>query len=554
MQKNDIVQVKIEDIGIGGEGIGHADGYTLFIKDAVIGDVVEAKLMKAKKNYGYARLMRILTPSKHRREPRCPYARKCGGCQIQEMSYEKQLEFKENKIRGNLIRIGEVPQEQLDKAMEPVIGMEVPFGYRNKAQFPVGTDKEGNLVTGFYAGRTHSIISNTDCALGVPVNKEILECILEFMREYGIPAYDEVNHTGLVRHVLIRYGFTTKEIMVCIVINGDGLPHDEALAERLARLGGMTSITVNINKEKTNVIMGSEILPVWGQTYITDFIGKIKYQISPLSFFQVNPVQTEKLYGLALEYAGLTGHETVWDMYCGIGTISLFLAQRAKQVYGVEIVPQAVKDAENNARINNISNVEFYVGKAEEILPEYYREYEEKHSGERPHADVIVVDPPRKGCDEALLRTMADMRPDRIVYVSCDSATMARDVKYLRKEGYEVERVRAVDQFPQTVSVETVVLLSQQKPDDTIEIDLDLDELDATSAELKATYQEIKDYVLKEFGLKVSSLYISQIKRKCGIEVGENYNLPKTENSKVPQCPKGKEDAIKAALKYFAMI
>ena len=465
MQKNDIVQVKIEDIGIDGEGIGHADGYTLFIKDAVIGDVVEAKLMKAKKNYGYARLMRILTPSKHRREPRCPYARKCGGCQIQEMSYEKQLEFKENKVRGNLIRIGEVPQEQLDKAMEPVIGMEVPFGYRNKAQFPVGTDKEGNLVTGFYAGRTHSIISNTDCALGAPVNKEILECILEFMREYRIPAYDEVNHTGLVRHVLIRYGFTTKEIMVCIVINGDSLPHDEVLAERLARLSGMTSITVNINKEKTNVIMGAEIRPVWGQTYITDFIGKIKYQISPLSFFQVNPVQTEKLYGLALEYAGLTGHETVWDMYCGIGTISLFLAQRAKQVYGVEIVPQAIKDAENNARINNISNVEFYVGKAEEILPEYYREYEEKHSGERPHADVIVVDPPRKGCDEALLRTMAYMGPDRIVYVSCDSATMARDVKYLRKEGYEVERVRAVDQFPQTVSVETVVMLSHKNLD-----------------------------------------------------------------------------------------
>ena len=559
MQKNELVKVKIEDIGVGGEGIGKVDGYTLFIKDAIIGDVVEAKVMKAKKNYGYARLMNVLTPSKDRvEEVVCPMARKCGGCQIQEMKYPAQLAFKESKVRGNLERIGEVPGELLDQIMHPVVGMDEegmqPFRYRNKAQFPIGTDKDGRVTAGFYAGRTHSIIGNTDCVLGVEVNEEILNCILDFMEEFEIPAYDEVKHKGLVRHVLLRYGFKTDEIMVCLVINGKTIPHCHDLVGRLRQIPGMTSITLSSNTAKTNVIMGDTIRLLWGQEFITDYIGEIKYQISPLSFYQVNPVQTEKLYGLALDYAGLTGNETVWDLYCGIGTISLFLAKKAKQVYGVEIVPQAIDDARNNAKINDITNAEFYVGKAEEVLPEYYKEYEKTHNGETAHADVIVVDPPRKGCEESLLQTIVDMQPEKVVYVSCDSATLARDVKFLRAKGYELKDVTPVDQFPHTVHVETVVLLSQQKPDDTIEIDLDLDELDATSAELKATYQEIKDYVLKEFGLKVSSLYISQVKRKCGIEVGENYNLPKSENARVPQCPKEKEEAIKAALKYFAMI
>ena len=559
MQKNELVKVKIEDIGVGGEGIGKVDGYTLFIKDAIIGDVVEAKVMKAKKNYGYARLMNVLTPSEDRvEEVVCPMARKCGGCQIQEMKYPAQLAFKESKVRGNLERIGEVPGELLDQIMHPVVGMDEegmqPFRYRNKAQFPIGTDKDGRVTAGFYAGRTHSIIGNTDCVLGVEVNEEILNCILDFMEEFEIPAYDEVKHKGLVRHVLLRYGFKTDEIMVCLVINGKTIPHCHDLVGRLRQIPGMTSITLSSNTAKTNVIMGDTIRLLWGQEFITDYIGEIKYQISPLSFYQVNPVQTEKLYGLALDYAGLTGNETVWDLYCGIGTISLFLAKKAKQVYGVEIVPQAIDDARNNAKINDITNAEFYVGKAEEVLPEYYKEYEKTHNGEKAHADVIVVDPPRKGCEESLLQTIVNMQPEKVVYVSCDSATLARDVKFLRAKGYELKDVTPVDQFPHTVHVETVVLLSQQKPDDTIEIDLDLDELDATSAELKATYQEIKDYVLKEFGLKVSNLYISQIKRKCGIEVGENYNLPKTENPKVPQCPKEKEEAIKAALKYFAMI
>ena len=542
-RKNDLVTLEIEDCGIDGEGIGKADGFTVFVKDAVIGDTVTAKIIKAKKNYGYGRLMEVLKPSPYRVEPKCEFARQCGGCQLQALSYDQQLVFKTNKVKGHLERIGGFT----DIPMEPIIGMDELFHYRNKAQFPVGRNKEGKIVTGFYAGRTHNIIENRDCALGVAENKEVLDCVIAHMEKYGIEPYNEATGKGLVRHVLIRYGYFTKEVMVCLILNGNKIPKEEQLVKSLCEIPGMTSITINVNKKHSNVILGEEIRLLWGQEYITDRIGDISYQISPLSFYQVNPMQTQKLYAKALEYADLHGEETVWDLYCGIGTISLFLAQKAKFVRGVEIVPAAIENAKENAKLNGLENTEFFVGKAEEVLP---REY--KKNG--VYADVIVVDPPRKGCDETLLETMIEMNPDRIVYVSCDSATLARDLKYLCERGYELRKVCPVDQFGMTVHVETVVLLSQQKPDDTIEIDLDLDELDATSAELKATYQEIKDYVLKEFGLKVSNLYISQIKGKCGIEVGENYNLPKTENPKVPQCPKEKEDAIKAALKYFAMI
>ena len=542
-RKNDLVTLEIEDCGIDGEGIGKADGFTVFVKDAVIGDTVTAKIIKAKKNYGYGRLMEVLKPSPYRVEPKCEFARQCGGCQLQALSYDQQLIFKTNKVKGHLERIGGFT----DIPMEPIIGMDELFHYRNKAQFPVGRNKEGKIVTGFYAGRTHNIIENRDCALGVAENKEVLDRVIAHMEKYGIEPYNEATGKGLVRHVLIRYGYFTKEVMVCLILNGNKIPKEELLVKSLCEIPGMTSITINVNKKRSNVILGEEICLLWGQEYITDRIGDISYQISPLSFYQVNPMQTQKLYAKALEYADLHGQETVWDLYCGIGTISLFLAQKAKFVRGVEIVPAAIENAKENAKLNGLENTEFFVGKAEEVLP---REY--KKNG--VYADVIVVDPPRKGCDETLLETMVEMNPERIVYVSCDSATLARDLKYLCERGYELRKVCPVDQFGMTVHVETVVLLSQQKPDDTIEIDLDLDELDATSAETKATYQEIKDYVLKEFGLKVSNLYISQIKRKCGIEVGENYNLPKTENPKVPQCPKEKEDAIKAALKYFAMI
>lgn len=462
MRKNETAVVKIEDIGVNGEGIGKVDGYTLFVKDAVIGDVVEVKVMKAKKNYGYAKLINVLEPSKDRVQAKCSVARQCGGCQIQELSYEKQLEFKEKKVRGNLERIGGFSSEFLDSVMEEICGMDNPFHYRNKAQFPFGTDKNGQIVTGFYAGRTHQIIPNMECALGCEENGKILKIIVDFMNKYHISAYDEKTGKGFVRHALLRFGFTTKEIMVCLVVNGDNFPHSEKLVDNLRKIEGMTSITYSVNKENTNVIMGKSIHLLWGQTYITDYIGNVKYQISPLSFYQVNPKQTENLYQYALEYAGLTGEETVWDLYCGIGTISLFLAQKAKKVYGVEIVPQAIEDAKRNADINGIENAEFFVGKAEEILPEYYENYAREHDGEKAYADVIVVDPPRKGCDETLLRTMTDMSPERIVYVSCDSATLARDLKYLCENGYELRKVRAVDMFPNTVHVETVCLLHRK--------------------------------------------------------------------------------------------
>lgn len=557
MQKNDTAVVEITDIGVNGEGIGKVDGYTLFIKDAVIGDTVEAKVMKAKKNYGYARLMKVLEASPDRVTPRCAFARKCGGCQIQEMSYERQLAFKAQKVRGSLERIGGFAPELLERVMEPALGMDDPFGYRNKAQFPFGTDKEGNPMTGFYAGRTHDIIANTECALGVPVNREILEIILDFMKKNQIPSYDEKTGKGLIRHTLIRYGFTTREIMVCLVVNGKKIPHAEELISALAAVPGMTSITLSPNTRQTNVIMGDSFDILWGSGYITDYIGGVKYQISPLSFYQVNPVQTENLYSLALEYADLKGDETVWDLYCGIGTISLFLAQKAKKVYGVEIIPQAIDDARENAKINGIENVEFFVGKAEEVLPKWYREHaasEKNPAGNEARADVVVVDPPRKGCDETLLRTIVEMAPERIVYVSCDPATLARDLKVLCEKGYELVRGRAVDMFPETVHVETVCLLSKLHSDHHIEVELEMDELDLTAAESKATYEEIKDYVLKQSGLKVSNLYIAQVKQKCGIIERANYNLPKSENSRQPKCPLEKEAAIREALEHFQMI
>lgn len=481
MQKNEIIELTIEDIGVNGEGIGKYDGMTFFVKDAVVGDCIRARITKLKKNYGYARLEEILAASAFRVEPECSLYRRCGGCQIQALCYEKQLQFKEQKIRGNLIRIGGFDADFIDAVMEPVVGMEYPYRYRNKAQFPVEKDKEGRIVAGFYASRTHSIIPVSDCKLGVEENRDVLNAVLSYMEENRVEPYDEGNGKGLVRHVLIRYGFTTKELMVCVIINGKKLPAQEKLIEKLCQIEGMTSISVNSNTKNTNVILGDVTECIWGQHFITDYIHlrdcssqtfaqtdtAIAYRISPQSFYQVNPAQTEKLYSLALEYAGLTGKEIVWDLYCGIGTISLFLAQKAGKVYGVEIVPQAIEDARNNAKINGISNAEFFVGKAEEVLPEFYENESRKKSGDAGtslgadmlHPDVIVVDPPRKGCDEKCLKTMLKMQPERIVYVSCDSATLARDLRILCDGGYELKKVRGVDQFGQTVHVECVIMM-----------------------------------------------------------------------------------------------
>lgn len=467
MKKNDVFTVTIEDMGEDGAGIGKTDGYTWFIKDALIGDVIQASVMKMKKNYGFARLVKILEPAPGRVEARCPVARACGGCQLQELDYREQLRFKERKVYNHLKRIGGMDRlflpEDREKAagvpdavvMEPIIGMEDPWRYRNKAQYPVGLGKDGQPAAGFYAGRTHSLIPapGLDCLLGCQENKELLKIILDFMKEYKIPSYDEAAHQGLVRHVLLRKGFSSGGLMVCLVINGEDLPHGGELAERL-REAGVSSVSYSVNMERTNVIMGTRIVNLYGPGYITDTIGDIEYRISPLSFYQVNPVQTEKLYGTALEFADLSGGETVWDLYCGIGTISSFLAKKAGKVYGVEIIPQAIEDARENARRNGIENVEFFVGKAEEVLPE---QYERNHV----HADVIVVDPPRKGCDPVCLETILKMAPERVVYVSCDSATLARDVKFLEENGYRAARVRPVDMFPMGGHCECVVKLER---------------------------------------------------------------------------------------------
>lgn len=450
LRKNDQVEITIEDMGSEGEGIGRYNGYALFVKDTAIGDRALVQITKAGKSYGYARLVKLIEPSPYRVTPRCPIAAKCGGCQLQHIDYARQLEFKENKVRSCLMRLGGFS----DFYMEPICGMEEPYYYRNKSQFPVGRARDGRILIGFYAGRTHSIIDTEHCYIGAEVNDKIISFMRSFIERYKIEPYNENEHKGLLRHIVTRVGYSTGEVMVCLVINARQFPHKEELIEGLLKIEGMKSICLNVNMEKTNVILGKEIIPLWGEPYITDRIGSVSYRVSPLSFYQVNPVQTKKLYDIALEYADLHGDETVWDLYCGIGTISLYMAKKARKVYGVEIVPEAIEDARANAKINGIDNAEFFVGAAEEVLPRKYKE-------DNIYADVIVVDPPRKGCEQSLLDTILAMAPKRVVYVSCDPATLARDLKYLCEKDYELVKVRAVDQFGHSVHVESVALLAK---------------------------------------------------------------------------------------------
>ena len=465
--KNQLLEVEITDITNDGEGVGKLDGYTFFIKDALIGDHVQFIVTKLKKTYGYGKVKTVITPSQDRVKAKCPDARRCGGCQIQELSYERQLEFKRDKVINNLIRLGGFEREFLESIEEPIMGMKDDcFRYRNKAQFPIGYDKQGNLIAGFYAGRTHDIMPIDDCMIGVKENKDILLAVLDWMKNCGISAYDEVLHKGTVRHVLIRKGFTSGELMVCLVINADRLLKEKELIDSLLAVVDIKSISYSVNKEKTNVIMGDTNKTIFGSDTITDSIGNLKFKISPLSFYQVNPVQTRKLYEKALEYADLTGNETVWDLYCGIGTISLFLAQKAGHVYGVEIVSQAIEDARENAKLNKLDNTDFFVGKAEEVIDKLWEKNKDSREDtdeyRMTHPDVIVVDPPRKGCDELCLNTMLKMSPDRIVYVSCDSATLARDLRILCDGGYVMQSFAPCDMFAHTVHCETVVRLSRK--------------------------------------------------------------------------------------------
>ncbi len=550
-QKNDRAVIKIVDIGSGGEGIGflkisdeiqdtgiekdkdkniNADkyididfninkekdrdrdqdtgaetgkkkpaknGFAIFVKDAVPGDTIEVTLTKVTSRYAYGHLDRILEPSPSRVEPRCPIARTCGGCQIQALDYAKQLAFKQKKVRENLIRIGGFVPEKIDAVMHPIVGMEEPWHYRNKEQVPVQQGKYGP-VTGFYASHSHTVIPMTSCCIGSPENKQILETILSWMQAHNVPAYDEETGKGLIRHILIRNGIYSGQIMVCIIANDYRLPFEKELVEALRGLEGVSSIVLNTNTERTNVITGRALRTLWGSDDIIDTLHihevtqgsaaskvtdreldagnsnpegstttafkkteeSVTFGISPLSFYQVNPRQTEKLYSLALNCAGLTGHETVWDLYCGVGTISLFMARHAKKVCGVEIIPEAIENARMNAERNGIENATFYVGKAEEVLPNYVENLKAQEMD--PQIDVICVDPPRKGCDDVCIQTMLEIAPKRIVYVSCDPATLARDLKKLAEGGYRLDYVQPVDQFAHTVHVETVVLLTRQ--------------------------------------------------------------------------------------------
>ena len=662
-KKNDLVILEIMDLTEEGQGVGKSDGLVFFVKDSVMGDVVEARILKVKKNYAYAKVEKLLEASPYRVTPLCSVAGKCGGCQLQHLSYEKELAWKEDRIAQSLIRIAGIPEEEVRKRGEGILGGKT-VRYRNKAQYPVQNGKELHVETeqigensildrkektaknciedgkreghinsmsvvreelsglkmGFYGFHSHRIIETEDCLINSAENPLILRCIKNWAREYQISGYEEETGKGLLRHIFLRKGFSTGEVLICLVLNGKNLPHGKELWERLQGLslsaeegdlqrgaevssgvyveskedgyygidsesgvnlhcgmdaqsrvdvhcgenrkvpGKIVGLSMNINEGSGNAILGKETHCLYGKDSIEDKIGELSFSISVPSFYQVNPVQTEKIYGKALEYAALTGEETVWDCYCGIGTISLFLAQKAKQVYGLEIVPEAIENAKKNAEKNGLQNAEFFVGAAEEVLPKWVEEQKRELSakgadyGIGDMVDVVSLDPPRKGCDEACLSAVLELSPKRIVYVSCDPGSLARDMKYLREGGYVLEKWVGIDNFPRTGHVETVALLSKLDVDKHIDVEIKLDELDLTSAESKASYAQIKKYILEKFDLKVSTLYIAQIKKKCGIVLREHYNKSKKEKQIIPQCTPEKEEAIMDALRHFKMI
>ena len=449
VKKNEVYKIEISGMTHEGQGVGRIDNFTIFVDGPIKGEEVEIKIIEVKKSYAVGKLIKILKASPERVEPPCKVYHRCGGCSLQHMSAEAALKFKTDVVTENIRRIGGLK----DVVIHDTIGMENPFNYRNKAQYPVGMQK-GEMVVGFYAKRSHDIVNSPVCIIQHSDSDKAKLIVKRFLEENKISIYDETTGKGLVRHIMTRIGFNTGELMVVLVLNGSSLPKQDKLVKMLTEeMPQIKSIVLNVNTAKTNVILGSKNIVIYGDDSITDYIGKFKFNISPLSFFQVNPVQTEVLYNKALEYAGLTGEETVFDLYCGIGTISLFLSEKAKKVYGVEVVEDAIRDAKENAKLNGVNNVEFIVGEAERIIPDMY--------SKGIKADVVVVDPPRKGCDEVLLETLVNMSPKRIVYVSCNPSTLARDLAFLSEKGFEVLEVQPVDMFPWSSHVECVVLMSR---------------------------------------------------------------------------------------------
>ena len=536
-KKNEIYPLRIENYGSSGEGVARLDGQAVFVKGAIPGELCAVQLLKVGKTAAWGRVAEVLEPSPARQAPDCPLYPRCGGCQLRHMTYEEELRFKRQKVEDALRRIG-----GWDGTVEIIHGAQAPERYRNKIQFPVS---EGPKV-GFFRARSHDVIDAPDCLLQPLQATRLRQAFKDWMTRYDVPPYDEGAHTGLIRHFYVRVN-RAGESLCAVVANGRDLPEGDILIESLRRAEpGLAGVVLSVNTEKTNVILGKEHILLWGRDYLEDTLCGLDFRLSVPSFYQVNRDQAEVLYGRALEFAGLTGTETALDLYCGIGTITLVLAGHAGKVYGAEVVPEAIEDAKAHAARNGVGNAEFFcgdAGEAAQILAD---------RGVKP--DVICVDPPRKGLALPVIETIAEMAPKRLVYVSCDPATLARDVKLLGERGYRLVKAEAADLFPRSFHVETVVQLSQQKPDTYVSVGLDLDELDATSAETKATYEEIKTWVWESHHLKVSSLYISQVKRKCGLEVGKNYNVSKSDNPKVPTCPMEKEVAIMEALRWFHMI
>lgn len=450
IDKNKDYIIKIDSYGHEGEGVGKINNFTVFVKEAMVGETVKIKLIKVSKKYGVGKLLEVIIPSPERTRPICSIYKRCGGCNLQHMSYEGQLKFKTQRVRDVVERVGKLNGVKIHDA----IGMEFPYNYRNKVQLPVG-DMDGDVSVGFYAPRSHDIINMDKCYIQSKHGDKVIKIIKKWMKDNRVLPYDERTHSGIIRHIMLREGFRTKEVMVVIVTNGTKLPNSKALVSELKEnILNLKSVIQNVNTEKTNVILGSKSITLWGQDTISDYIGNFRFNISPLSFFQVNPLQTEVLYRKALEYADLTGNEIVFDAYCGTGTISLFLSEKAKMVFGIEIVPEAIENANENKKQNNVENVEFIVGKSEEEIP--------KLIASGVHPDVIMLDPPRKGCEESLLHAITKVNPKKIVYVSCDPATLARDLNILDGLGYTAREIQPVDMFPQTSHVESVVLITRK--------------------------------------------------------------------------------------------
>lgn len=542
LAKNQCYEMTCESFGQDAQGVCRQDGIAVFVPGLLPGERARVRIVKPEKRYAFGRIEELLEKSPNRAEPFCPIYKRCGGCVCQHMTYETSLAFKRRQVQDLLERVGGLSIE-----VPPVLGMAHPFGYRNKGAYPVA-QVDGAPACGFFAPRSHDLIPlpQNGCAIQGEDSAKATQAVLAWMRQNNVPAYDELTGRGLVRHIMTR-STTHGELMVVLVVTRADIPKAGQLIELLkAAVSGLCSICLSINSRRTNVILGTDIHVLWGKDTMEDTLCGLRFSVSPLSFFQVNPAQTEKLYGLALEYAGLTGSETVVDAYCGAGTISLLLAQKAKKVIGIEIVPEAIQNANENAVRNHIENAEFHVGATEDLLPRLIAD------GLRP--DVIVLDPPRKGCDPAVLDAIIAAAPKRVVYVSCGAPTLARDAKLLAEGGYTAEKVQCVDMFCWTGAVETVMVMSQQKPDDIVKVGIDADELAVTKAESKATYGEIQARVKEQTGLNVTPLYIAQVKRKHGIIERECYNKAKSESAKMLICPPDKEKAIEEALRFFGMI